>query len=676
MARPYPHLLAPLDLGFTTLRNRTLMGSMHTGLEEHPDGAARMAAFYGERAEGGAGLIVTGGFAPNEAARVSPMAHVFDGDEIVAAHREVTAAVHDAGGHIALQLLHTGRYGFHDKLVAPTALKAPINMLTPHELTGDEVWQTVADFGTAARRAREAGYDGVEVMGSEGYLINEFLSACTNHRDDEWGGPYENRMRLPVEVVRRVREAAGDDFVIVYRLSMLDLVRGGSTFAEVEQLAHAIEAAGATILNTGIGWHEARVPTIATAVPRAAFTWVTRKLRGRVGVPLVTSNRINTPEVAEQVLARGDADMVSMARPFLADGHFVAKAAAGRGDEINTCIGCNQACLDYIFTMQVCSCLVNPRACHETELSYEPTGAPKRVAVVGAGPGGLACATIAAGRGHAVTLYEADERIGGQLNLAVSIPGKEEFHETLRYFRRQLEITGVDVRLGHRVTAEELAAGGFDEIVLATGVVPREIELDGIDHAKVLGYLDVIRDRAEVGDRVAIVGAGGIGFDTAELLSHEGEPTSLDVEAFLAEWGIDTSGVSDGGLLPSGPAIAPAARQVTLMQRKARKVGADLGKTTGWIHRNRLKARGVQMWNGVTYRKVDDAGLHVTVQGEDRVVEADHVVICAGQVPQRALLAGLREAGIEPHPIGGASRAGELDAVRAIREGAELAARL
>ena len=670
----YPHLLEPLDLGFCTLRNRVLMGSMHTGLEESPEGLERMAAFFRERAAGGTGLIVTGGFAPNEAARVSLMAGVFDSEEEAARHRLVTAAVHDEDGKIALQLLHTGRYGFHDKTVAPSPLRAPINPMTPRQLEEGEIRQTIADFGQAAYLARQAGYDGVEVMGSEGYLLNQFLVQRTNHRADEWGGPYENRVRLALEVIREVRRRAGDDFIIVYRLSMLDLVERGSTLDEVVELGCAVEEAGATILNTGIGWHEARVPTIAMPVPRGAFTWVTRRLKGKVGLPLVATNRISTPRLAETVLARGDADMVSMARPLLADPAFVRKVAEGRTDEIDTCIACNQACLDNIFRGQVVSCMVNPRACHETELVVEPTRTPRRIAVVGAGPGGLACATTAASRGHHVTLYEAGERIGGQLNTALRIPGKEEFRETLRYFQRQLELHEVQVHPQFQVVPEHLS--GFDEVVVATGVQPRKPPIEGVDRSNVLAYLDAIADPTMVGDRVAIVGAGGIGFDVADLLTTDRAPTSRDIPAFLDEWGIDRTGKTAGGLLPSGPTIRPCRRTVYLVQRKVKKMGADLGKTTGWIHRARLKARGVEMINGVSYERIDDAGLHITVAGEPRLLEVDTVVICAGQEPDQDLVEPLREAGASVHLIGGARVATGLDAVRAIREGTELGARL
>jgi 2,4-dienoyl-CoA reductase (NADPH2) len=672
----YPHLLEPLDLGFITLRNRVLMGSMHTGLEEDPGGLGKLARFYAERAAGEVGLIVTGGFAPNEAGRVHFQGSQISTREEAEEHRVVTAAVHGEGGAIALQLLHTGRYGYHDKAVAPSPIKSPIHPLAPKELTVEEILQTIEDFGEAAALAREAGYDGVEVMGSEGYLINELIVEHTNARQDEWGGSYENRVRFPVEVVRRVRERVGQDFIIVYRLSMLDLVERGSTFAEIELLAKKIEAAGATIINTGIGWHEARVPTIAMPVPRGAFTWVTKRLMGAVGIPLVTTNRINTPELAEQILAAGEADMVSMARPLLADSHFAAKARAGKAEEINTCIGCNQACLDHIFSLQNVSCLVNPRACRETELNWEATARPKRVAVVGSGPAGLACALVAAERGHEVTLFEAADRIGGQLNLTVVVPGKEEFRETLRYFGVMLERRGVELRLGRRVTAEELVAAGFDEVVVATGVVPRTPQIEGIDHEKVISYLDVLGDGVSVGERVAIIGAGGIGFEVAELITHAGGNASLDRELFLDQWGIDREGEERGGLRPSGPRFEAAPRQVTLLQRKRAKVGGDLGKSTGWIHRRTLKERGVVMIPGARYLRVDDRGLTVEVEGRERLIEADTVVVCAGQLPNRGLADELEQAGLAVHVIGGAAKATGLDAKRAIREGTELAARL
>ncbi|MFJ2089462.1 FAD-dependent oxidoreductase [Streptomyces sp. NPDC087901] len=669
---PYPHLLNPLDLGFTTLPNRVLMGSMHIGLEEVENGFERMAAFYAARARGGVGLMVTGGIAPNDAGCTFPGGAKMTTEAEAAQHARVTSAVHAAGGRIAMQILHFGRYAHHPGLVAPSAIQAPISGFVPHALTDAEVESTIEDFVTAAALAQSAGYDGVEIMGSEGYLINEFIASATNHREDRWGGSYENRIRFPVEIVRRVRERVGSDFILIYRLSMLDLVPGGSSLEEVVQLAREIEAAGATIINTGIGWHEARIPTIATSVPRGAFTWVTEKVRGAVSVPLVTSNRINTPEVAEQILAAGRADMVSMARPFLADPDFVAKASEGRADAINTCIGCNQACLDHIFSGQVTSCLVNPRACHETELVLSPTRTRKRVAVVGAGPAGLACAVTAAERGHEVTLFDAADEIGGQLNVARRVPGKEEFNETLRYFRTRLAEEKVELRLGTPVGAGEL--GGFDEVVLATGVTPRTPAIPGVEHPSVVSYLDVLRHGAPVGDRVALVGAGGIGFDVAEFLTDGGDAASLDPEAFFRQWGVDTEYRERGGL---GTAEHPkSSRTVHLLQRKASKVGAGLGKTTGWIHRTELRHRGVTMIAGVGYDRIDDDGLHVTVDGEQHLLPVDTIVLCAGQEPRRELYEELLAAGRPAHLIGGADVAAELDAKRAIRQGTELAASL
>ncbi|MFE7842361.1 FAD-dependent oxidoreductase [Streptomyces sp. NPDC057474] len=668
----YPHLLSPLDLGFTTLPNRVLMGSMHVGLEEAARGFERMAEFYAARARGGVGLIVTGGFAPNEAGRPYEGGAKLTTDAEAEQHRQITDAVHREGGRIAMQILHFGRYSYHRDLVAPSALQAPISPFVPHALTDAEVEQTIEDYANAARLARQAGYDGVEIMGSEGYLINEFIAAGTNHRDDRWGGSYENRMRFPVEIVRRVREAVGEDFIIVYRLSMLDLVPGGSSFDEVVTLAKAVEAAGATIINTGIGWHEARIPTIATSVPRGAYTWVTKKLMGAVSVPLVTTNRINTPEVAEELLADGHADMVSMARPMLADPDFVKKAREGRSDAINTCIGCNQACLDHVFSGEITSCLVNPRACHETELVLSPTRLRKRVAVVGAGPAGLACAVSAAERGHGVTLFDAASEVGGQLNVARKVPGKQEFDETLRYFRHQLDAHGVDVRLDTRVTADDLTA--YDEVVVATGVTPRTPELPGVDHPKVLSYLDVLRDGAPVGDRVAVLGAGGIGFDVAEYLTDGGEKTGEDPAAYFRQWGVDMDYRAPGGL--AAPERPAPPRSVHLLQRKTSKVGAGLGKTTGWIHRTELKHRGVTMVPGVQYDLIDDAGLHVTVDGVRQVLEVDTVVLCTGQDPRRGLYDDLVAAGRSAHLIGGADVAAELDAKRAIKQGTELAAGL
>ncbi|MBO9677415.1 MAG: NADPH-dependent 2,4-dienoyl-CoA reductase [Acidovorax sp.] len=671
---PYPHLHAPLDLGFTTLKNRVLMGSMHVGLEEVANGFERMAAFYAERARGEVGLIVTGGIAPNERGRPMQGGAMLVNEHEAEQHRKVTQAVHAEGGKIAMQILHFGRYAYHRDLVAPSALRAPINPHVPHALTADEVEQTIEDFARCAALAQHAGYDGVEVMGSEGYLINEFIAARSNQRDDAWGGSYANRMRFPVEIVRRTRERVGPHFIIIYRLSMLDLVEGGSTLAEVIELAQAIEAAGATILNTGIGWHEARIPTIATKVPRAAYAWVTQQVMGQVGIPLITSNRINTPEVAERLLAEGCADMVSMARPLLADADFVRKARQGRADEINTCIACNQACLDHTFGGKITSCLVNPRACHETELVIAPATAKKRIAVVGAGPAGLSFAVTAAQRGHAVVLFDAGSEIGGQLNIAKQVPGKEEFYETLRYYRRQLELHGVDVRLKTRVEARDLAGQGYDEVVVATGIQPRTPDIEGITHPKVLSYLDVLRDKKPVGRRVAVIGAGGIGFDVGEYLTHEGESGALAPAKFNEEWGIDTAYAQAGGLRAAQ--VEVPARQVHLLQRKTSKVGDQLGKTTGWIHRTSLKARNVGMSSGVAYERVDDTGLHVTIDGQSRVLEVDHIVVCAGQEPLRQLYDALVAAGQSAHLIGGADVAAELDAKRAILQGTTLAARI
>lgn len=675
---PYPHLLAPLPLGFTTLKNRVLMGSMHTGLEEAPNGFAKLAAFYAARARGGAGLIVTGGIAPNFSGRIDPHHSQLSFAWQVAKHRTVTDAVHAAGGKIAMQILHGGRYSYHPLAVAPSAIKSPITPFRPRALTGWGVRRTIAAYVRCAALAQRAGYDGVEIMGSEGYLINQFVAPQTNLRDDDWGGSFLNRIRFPVAIVRRTREAVGPNFIIIYRLSMLDLVEGGSSWDEVVALAQAVEAAGATLINTGIGWHEARIPTIATMVPRAAFAWVTRRLKGAVKIPLIATNRINDPATAEAVLARGDADMVSMARPFLADADFVAKAAGGRADEINTCIGCNQACLDQIFERQTATCLVNPYACRETELVLARATARRRVAVVGAGPAGMACAMTAAERGHEVSLFDAAADIGGQFNLARRIPGKEEFAETLRYFRVRLAQLGVVLKLGHPAGVDDLA--GYDEVVLASGVVPRTPAIPGITHAKVASYVDVVEGRHPVGRRVAIIGAGGIGFDVAELLTagepadghlSEGQSGDPAIAAFRDEWGIDADYAARGGLKPAHE--PPPPRQVWLLQRKESKVGAGLAKTTGWIRRTLLKRRGVLMIAGVEYDKIDDAGLHIRVDDEPQLLDVDTVVICAGQEPRRELVADLEAAGMRPRLIGGADVAVELDAKRAIDQGTRVA---
>ncbi|WP_243350550.1 NADPH-dependent 2,4-dienoyl-CoA reductase [Stenotrophomonas acidaminiphila] len=668
----YPHLFAPLDLGFTRLRNRILMGSMHTGLEDHVRDFPKLAAYFGERAAGGAALLVTGGFSPNIAGWLAPFGSKLSWPWEVGRHRQVTAAVHSHGAHICLQLLHAGRYAYHPLQVAPSRLKAPINPFTPRALSARGVERQIGSYARAARLARDAGYDGVEVMGSEGYLINEFIAPRTNTRTDAWGGDPARRMRFAVEIVRRIREACGPDFIIIYRLSLLDLVEDGSNWEEILQQARAIEAAGATLINSGIGWHEARVPTIATSVPRAAFTAVTAKLRPHVGVPVIAVNRINMPDVAERVLADGQADMVSLARPLLADPQWPAKARAGRPETINTCIACNQACLDHIFVNKRASCLVNPRAAHETELVYRPTSAPRRVAVVGAGPAGLACATVAAERGHHVTLFDAASEIGGQFNVAKRIPGKEEFHETLRYFRHRLADTGVELRLGVRADAPMLA--GFDDVVVATGISPRKVDFPGADHPMVVSYLDVLQGRVRAADKVAIIGAGGIGFDVGEFLVQDGPSPSLDPARWMAEWGVDPSFESRGAL--SAPQPEAPAREVWLLQRSPGKPGARLGKTTGWIHRATLKAKGVRMLGGVEYLGVDDRGLRIRVDGTEQLLEVGTVVVCAGQEPMRALADALAATGVNAHVIGGADVAAELDAKRAIDQGSRLAAAL
>ena len=667
----FPHLFQPLDLGFLTLKNRILMGSMHTGLEEERDGFSRMAAYYGMRAEGGVGLIVTGGVAPSRTGWVAPFSLRLTSSSQVGGHKLVTDAVHEHGGRICMQILHAGRYGYHPLCAAPSRLKAPINRFKPRELSSRGIRSTIADFVRSAVLAREAEYDGVEVMGSEGYLINEFIARKTNKRTDEWGGTFANRIRFPLEIVRGIREAVGDQFIVIYRLSMLDLVDDGSTWEEVVELAIKIEEAGATIINTGIGWHESRIPTIATLVPRAGFSWVTRRLAGRVSIPLVTSNRINMPDVAERILAEGSANMVSMARPFLADPFWVRKTEEGREDEINTCIACNQACLDHIFERKTASCLVNPRACHETVRPFARVARGKRIAVVGAGPAGLACATTAAARGHQVTLFESSEELGGQFRLAREIPGKEEFRETLRYFRRQIELQQVDLKMPWTVVKDDLQ--NFDEIVLATGVSPRKVMIPGVDLPHVYNYAEVLSGKKQVGRRVAIIGAGGIGFDTATFLLCRDSAHS-DWRHFMAEWGVDVEYSQAGGL--KRPEVLQPVREIHLLQRKATRPGAGLGKTTGWIHRSVLKKNAVRFWNGLEYLGISHEGLKIRQSGNEVLLAVDNVVICAGQVSERRLAAELEAEGIRCHIIGGALAAGELDAERAILQGVELADRL
>ncbi len=672
----YPHLLAPLDLGFTTLRNRVIMGSMHTGLEDRFFNYGKLAAFYRERAKGGVGLIVTGGISPNRQGWLLPFGGTMNFIGDVFNHRKVTRAVHEEGGKILMQILHSGRYGYQPFVVSASAVKSPISKFKPKALTEAGIEDTIKAYARCAKLARTAGYDGIEVMGSEGYLLNQFLCSRTNTRQDRWGGSIENRMRLPIEIIKRIRKAVGNDFIIMYRHSLLDLVEGGNTWDEVVTVAHALEQAGVTILNTGIGWHEARVPTIVTSVPRAAFASVAGRLRREVKIPVVASNRINMPFEANDIIERGDADMVSMARPFLADSHFVIKAAENRADEINTCIGCNQACLDHTFSNKRASCLVNPRACHETELVYAKAAKVRKVAVVGAGPAGLSAATVAAECGHQVTLFDSSDKVGGQFRIAMQIPGKEEFNETIRYFSRKLELTGVTVRLGQRVTREELIAAGFDDVIVATGIKVRMPPIPGIEHPKVLSYIDVLQKKVPVGKRVAIIGAGGIGFDVGEYLLHNpAHPLPVPVAEWCGEWGVDLNATTSGGLVkPDDP---QPVRQIFLMQRKTSKLGAGLGKTSGWVHRATLSRNGVVMMAGVQYDKIDDQGIHVTVGGEARLIPVDHVVICAGQdsltelMPPEGTTGGPRF-----HKIGGAALAAELDAKRAIKEGAELAVSL
>lgn len=669
----YPNLLAPLDLGFTQLKNRVLMGSMHTGLEESKDGHYRMAAFFAERAKGGVGLIVTGGIGPNTEGGTHSACKNLQCQQDINDHQVITDAVHQNGGKICLQILHTGRYAYSPNLVAPSAIKAPINPFMPKALTEGEICKQIDDYVSTAVNAQKAGYDGVEIMGSEGYFLNQFIAARTNKRDDQWGGSYENRIRLPIEVVRQIREAVGENFIIIFRLSMLDLVEGGSSAEEVIQLGKAVEKAGATIISTGIGWHEAKIPTIATKVPRAAFTWVTAKFRQEFSVPVVASNRINTPEIAEHVLASGDADIVSMARPFLADADFVIKAKEGRADEINTCIACNQACLDHVFQGQTASCLVNPRACHETELVIEATQQVKTIAVIGAGPAGLAAATTAASRGHKVALFDSASEIGGQFNIAKQIPGKEEFHETLRYFKKQIELHNICLNLDTKVSVDQLNNSDFDEVIVATGITPRMPQINGIDHPSVLSYIDVILNKKPLGNRVAIIGAGGIGFDTAEYISHNGQSSSLKIEEFMDEWGIDMSLEARGGIEGCNPKVQPSPREIYLLQRKTSKIGSGLGKTTGWIHRTGLAKKKVKMINGCHYERIDDQGLHMRINDQLEILAVDNIVICAGQDPLTEITNGLK---LPFHLIGGADSAKELDAKTAIAQGTKVAASL
>jgi 2,4-dienoyl-CoA reductase (NADPH2) len=671
----FPNLFRPLDLGFTTLKNRVIMGSMHTGLEEDKE-LSRLATYFAERARNEVALMVTGGIAPNWSGKLSPKAAIMMCKGTSKKHRLVTDAVHAEGGKIVMQILHAGRYAYHPFCAAPSAIKSPISPFKPRALSNWGVKKTIRDFVRCARLAQLAGYDGVEVMGSEGYLINQFLVTHTNKRTDRWGGSYENRMRFPLEIVRGIRAACGSNFIIIYRLSMLDLLADGSNLDEIILLAQEIEKAGATLINTGIGWHEARIPTIATMVPRAAFSWVTKHLKAKVNVPLITTNRINRPEVAEKVLADGEADMVSMARPFLADPEFLTKAASQRSNEINTCIACNQACLDHTFKGKIASCLVNPRACHETELNYLATNAPKKLAVIGAGPAGLTFATIAAQRGHQVTLYEASNVIGGQFNMAKKIPGKEEFHETLRYFAKKIELTGVDLKLSTPITAAELISKNYSEIILASGVTPRVPEIEGINHPTVLSYIEVLNTHKPVGKTVALIGAGGIGFDVAEYLSQDGVSSSLDEMKYLHEWGIDPTLQARGGVAGIEPTKPHSPRTIYLLQRSKERVGAKLGKTTGWIHRLSLRNRGVKMLSNVQYQKIDDHGLHVIVNDKPEILVVDNIVICAGQLSQRELLADLQAANLTVHLIGGADLAVELDAKRAIKQAAELAAKI
>ena len=671
ISTPYPHLLAPLDLGFTTLANRTLMGSMHTGLEEEKGGFEKLAAFYEARAKGGVALIVTGGVSPNMRGRIAPFGSEISKFWHVNKHKQVTAAVHKYPTKICLQLLHTGRYAFHPFSVAPSKIKSPITPFTPKAMSVRQIKGTIKDYANAANLAASAGYDGVEIMGSEGYLINQFSCLRTNSRTDEWGGNIENRMRLAIETIKAVRAKVGEKFIIIFRLSMLDLVAGGNTWDEVVTMAKAVEKAGATLINTGIGWHEARVPTIVTSVPRAAFTWITERMKKEVSVPLITTNRINTPDIAENILATGQADMVSMARPFLADAEFVNKAAANKADEINTCIGCNQACLDHVFQQKRASCLVNPVACYETELTFSKTNKAKRIAVIGAGPAGLAFSVYAAQRGHLVELFDKIEEIGGQFNVAKQIPGKEEFYETIRYFKKQLTLHNVPVHLNNEQSSDSLIKAGFDEVVLATGIKPRQLAIDGIDNSNVLSYLQVLRDKHPVGKKVAIIGAGGIGFDVATFLTEQKSLTN-DLDAWLKNWGVDKNYQHRGALLEKVE-HQTAQREVYLLQRKTTKVGKGLGKTSGWVHRANMVNNKVQMIAGVSYKKITDEGLLIDVNGEEKLLAVDHIIICAGQESNRELQQALENNNVSVHLIGGANVAAELDAKRAIRQAAELA---
>ncbi len=672
----FKKLLSPLDLGFMTLKNRVLMGSMHTNLEEVKGGLERAAVFYAERARGQVGLIVTGGIAPNYEGSVSPIASKMTTKEEAEHHKVITEAVHAEGGKICMQILHSGRYAYHNKSVAPSALRSPIAPFTPRALSTEEVWQTVEDYANCADLAKYAGYDGVEIMGSEGYLINQFIVTRTNQRTDEWGGSYENRMKFPVEIVKKVRERVGSNFIIIYRLSMLDLVEGGSTWEEVVQLAKAIEKAGATIINTGIGWHEARVPTIATSVPKGGFAWVTKQMMGEVNIPLIATNRINMPNVAEAILQDGAADMVSMARPFLADSEFVLKAIENRSEEINTCIGCNQACLDHTFQMKISSCIVNPRACHETLLNFVPAENFKRIAVVGAGPAGLAAATLLAERGYDVHLFEAASKIGGQFNMAKVIPGKEEYAQTIRYYDAMILKHDVQLFLNHRITASELIHQNFDEIILATGVTPRKVTFEGADHEAVLDYAEVLSQHKTVGKSVAIIGAGGIGFDVAEYLAHDKNAVnpSINTAAYMEEWGVDMQYQTGGALTMPNP--APSPREIFLLKRSGGKHGADLGKTTGWIHRSSLKMKGVKQLSNVIYEKFDAEGFHIEVNGIPQILKVDNVIVCAGQEPLKDLYDELIAANQSVHLIGGSNNAKDLDAKIAIKQASELAAKL